>query len=96
MSDNLRPFHDRMEECFKNLKVKVEKEYGVREMVWVVPVAVRGEERDVGSIGGWSWQGPSKEPALQEEELTQGHLPVNLFPRSHPQVNARYKVSPWH
>ncbi|KFO34150.1 Dedicator of cytokinesis protein 2 [Fukomys damarensis] len=32
VSDNLRPFHDRMEECFKNLKVKVEKEYGVREM----------------------------------------------------------------
>lgn len=34
VSENLRPFHDRMEECFKNLKVKVEKEYGVREMVW--------------------------------------------------------------
>jgi hypothetical protein len=33
VSDNLRPFHDRMEECFKNLKMKVEKEYGVREMV---------------------------------------------------------------
>lgn len=39
VSDNLRPFHDRMEECFKNLKMKVEKEYGVREMVWVVPMA---------------------------------------------------------
>lgn len=33
VSENLRPFHDRMEECFKSLKVKVEKEYGVREMV---------------------------------------------------------------
>uniref|UniRef100_F6Y0J7 Dedicator of cytokinesis 2 n=1 Tax=Ornithorhynchus anatinus TaxID=9258 RepID=F6Y0J7_ORNAN len=32
VSENLRPFHDRMEECFKNLKVKVEKEYGVREL----------------------------------------------------------------
>uniref|UniRef100_H0WLI3 Dedicator of cytokinesis 2 n=1 Tax=Otolemur garnettii TaxID=30611 RepID=H0WLI3_OTOGA len=32
VSENLRPFHDRMEECFKNLKVKVEKEYGAREM----------------------------------------------------------------
>lgn len=32
VSENLRPFHDRMEECFKNLKMKVEKEYGVREM----------------------------------------------------------------
>ncbi|ELK17358.1 Dedicator of cytokinesis protein 2 [Pteropus alecto] len=32
VSENLRPFHDRMEECFRSLKVKVEKEYGVREM----------------------------------------------------------------
>uniref|UniRef100_A0A667GZB1 Dedicator of cytokinesis 2 n=1 Tax=Lynx canadensis TaxID=61383 RepID=A0A667GZB1_LYNCA len=62
VSENLRPFHDRMEECFKNLKLKVEKEYGVREMVRVVPVAGRGEERDVGSHGDCGWQGPSKEP----------------------------------
>uniref|UniRef100_A0A8C4YDA8 Dedicator of cytokinesis 2 n=1 Tax=Gopherus evgoodei TaxID=1825980 RepID=A0A8C4YDA8_9SAUR len=33
VSDNLRPFHDRMEECFKHLKIKVEKQYGVRELV---------------------------------------------------------------
>uniref|UniRef100_A0A663FCF4 Dedicator of cytokinesis 2 n=1 Tax=Aquila chrysaetos chrysaetos TaxID=223781 RepID=A0A663FCF4_AQUCH len=33
VSDNLRPFHDRMEECFKHLKVKVEKQYGARELV---------------------------------------------------------------
>uniref|UniRef100_A0A8C4XMD9 Dedicator of cytokinesis 2 n=1 Tax=Falco tinnunculus TaxID=100819 RepID=A0A8C4XMD9_FALTI len=32
VSDNLRPFHDRMEECFKHLKVKVEKQYGTREL----------------------------------------------------------------
>uniref|UniRef100_A0A663FDK3 Dedicator of cytokinesis 2 n=1 Tax=Aquila chrysaetos chrysaetos TaxID=223781 RepID=A0A663FDK3_AQUCH len=32
VSDNLRPFHDRMEECFKHLKVKVEKQYGAREL----------------------------------------------------------------
>ncbi|XP_062909750.1 dedicator of cytokinesis protein 2-like [Mobula hypostoma] len=30
--DDLRPFHDRMEECFKQLKIKVEKEYGTREL----------------------------------------------------------------
>lgn len=50
MSENLRPFHDRMEECFKNLKAKVEKEYGVREMVRVVPAAERGE---TGRVGVW-------------------------------------------
>jgi len=31
--DDLRPFQERMEECFKQLKKKVEKEYGVRELV---------------------------------------------------------------
>uniref|UniRef100_A0A665TXD0 Dedicator of cytokinesis 2 n=1 Tax=Echeneis naucrates TaxID=173247 RepID=A0A665TXD0_ECHNA len=31
VTDDLRPFHERMEECFKQLKKKVEKEYGVRE-----------------------------------------------------------------
>lgn len=33
VTDDLRPFHDRMEECFKQLKIKVEKEYGTRELV---------------------------------------------------------------
>ncbi|XP_069755178.1 dedicator of cytokinesis protein 2-like [Narcine bancroftii] len=32
VTDDLRPFHDRMEECFKQLKIKVEKEYGTREL----------------------------------------------------------------
>lgn len=72
MSENLRPFHDRMEECFKNLKLKVEKEYGVREMVRVVPVAGRGEERDVGSHGDCGWQGPSKEPDPGEPSCNLG------------------------
>uniref|UniRef100_A0A667G9B7 Dedicator of cytokinesis 2 n=1 Tax=Lynx canadensis TaxID=61383 RepID=A0A667G9B7_LYNCA len=87
VSENLRPFHDRMEECFKNLKLKVEKEYGVREMVRVVPVAGRGEERDVGSHGDCGWQGPSKEP-------DPGEPSCNLGPSQSPQVNIRFKVSP--
>uniref|UniRef100_A0A670YV74 Dedicator of cytokinesis 2 n=1 Tax=Pseudonaja textilis TaxID=8673 RepID=A0A670YV74_PSETE len=33
VSDSLRPFHERMEECFRHLKVKVEKQYGIRELV---------------------------------------------------------------
>ncbi|KAM9795094.1 dedicator of cytokinesis 2 [Neosynchiropus ocellatus] len=32
VSEDLRPFHERMEECFKQLKKKVEKEYGAREL----------------------------------------------------------------
>uniref|UniRef100_A0A803TE08 Dedicator of cytokinesis 2 n=1 Tax=Anolis carolinensis TaxID=28377 RepID=A0A803TE08_ANOCA len=33
VSDSLRPFHERMEECFRHLKAKVEKQYGIRELV---------------------------------------------------------------
>ncbi|XP_076861923.1 dedicator of cytokinesis 2 [Brachyhypopomus gauderio] len=32
VTEDLRPFHERMEECFKPLRKKVEKEYGVREL----------------------------------------------------------------
>ncbi|TRY83827.1 hypothetical protein DNTS_031967, partial [Danionella cerebrum] len=32
VTEDLRPFHERMEECFKQLKKKVEKEYGVRDL----------------------------------------------------------------
>ncbi|CAH2276722.1 dedicator of cytokinesis 2 [Pelobates cultripes] len=32
VTGDLRPFHDRMEECFKSLRAKVEKQYGVREL----------------------------------------------------------------
>ncbi|XP_068596608.1 dedicator of cytokinesis protein 2 [Brachionichthys hirsutus] len=32
VTDDLRPFHERMEECFKLLRKKVEKEYGLREL----------------------------------------------------------------
>uniref|UniRef100_A0A673VVA9 Dedicator of cytokinesis 2 n=1 Tax=Salmo trutta TaxID=8032 RepID=A0A673VVA9_SALTR len=32
VTDDLRPFHERMEECFKHMRKKVEKEYGVRDL----------------------------------------------------------------
>ncbi|NWT06378.1 DOCK2 protein, partial [Mionectes macconnelli] len=34
VTEDLRPFHERMEQCFKQLRVKVESQYGVREMVF--------------------------------------------------------------
>ena len=67
VSENLRPFHARMEECFKNLKVKVEKEYGVREMVRLVPKA-----RGVKWVG-WGRENEetrAKEPALERDLRT--------------------------
>lgn len=33
MTEDLRPFHERMEQCFVQLRAKVESQYGVREMV---------------------------------------------------------------
>lgn len=45
MTDDLRPFHERMEECFKQLKKKVEKEYGVRELVG--STEAQGEKEEV-------------------------------------------------
>lgn len=42
VTEALRPFHERMEACFKQLKDKVEKQYGVRAMV---SGAGRGDRR---------------------------------------------------
>ncbi|NXD71584.1 DOCK2 protein, partial [Eolophus roseicapillus] len=33
VTEDLRPFHERMEQCFVQLQAKVESQYGVREMV---------------------------------------------------------------
>lgn len=33
VTEALRPFHERLEACFKQLKEKVEKQYGVRSLV---------------------------------------------------------------
>uniref|UniRef100_A0A8C4V3W1 Dedicator of cytokinesis 2 n=1 Tax=Falco tinnunculus TaxID=100819 RepID=A0A8C4V3W1_FALTI len=33
VTEDLRPFHERMEQCFVQLRAKVENQYGVREMV---------------------------------------------------------------
>ncbi|XP_062488155.1 dedicator of cytokinesis protein 2-like isoform X2 [Pezoporus occidentalis] len=34
VTEDLRPFHERMEQCFGQLRAKVESQYGLREMVW--------------------------------------------------------------
>ncbi|NXC83572.1 DOCK1 protein, partial [Cercotrichas coryphoeus] len=38
VTEALRPFHERMEACFRQLKDKVEKQYGVRAIVSSLPV----------------------------------------------------------
>uniref|UniRef100_A0A671KFL3 Dedicator of cytokinesis protein 2-like n=1 Tax=Sinocyclocheilus anshuiensis TaxID=1608454 RepID=A0A671KFL3_9TELE len=56
VTDDLRPFHERMEECFKQLKKKVEKEYGVRELV---RMKVRKQKEKEGSGRKMSQQSAS-------------------------------------
>ncbi|NXP20328.1 DOCK2 protein, partial [Scytalopus superciliaris] len=34
VTEDLRPFHERMEQCFEQLRAKVESQYGVREMIF--------------------------------------------------------------
>lgn len=41
ITEALRPFHERMEACFRQLREKVEKQYGVRAMVSGPPVGGR-------------------------------------------------------
>uniref|UniRef100_A0A803TRK2 Dedicator of cytokinesis 1 n=1 Tax=Anolis carolinensis TaxID=28377 RepID=A0A803TRK2_ANOCA len=36
VTEALRPFHERMEACFRQLKEKVEKQYGVRTLTWMI------------------------------------------------------------
>lgn len=39
VTEALRPFHERMEACFRQLKDKVEKQYGVRAIVSALSVS---------------------------------------------------------
>lgn len=99
MSENLRPFHDRMEECFKSLKVKVEKEYGVREMVRQSPW-VAGPRR-VGRAAGLHGdqghgtcprgEGPRASVAGADDP---GDPLETWFLKSHPQTNTTYEFGP--
>uniref|UniRef100_A0A8B9NE39 Dedicator of cytokinesis 2 n=1 Tax=Accipiter nisus TaxID=211598 RepID=A0A8B9NE39_9AVES len=41
VTEDLRPFHERMEQCFVQLRAKVESQYGVREMVSARVVSTR-------------------------------------------------------
>ena len=50
VTEDLRPFHERMEQCFVQLRAKVENQYGVREMVSAKVVSrVQAQPR----LSGW-------------------------------------------
>lgn len=66
VTEALRPFHERMEACFKQLKEKVEKQYGVRTMVSAARrggggCAAPAQQGHVSprQLGKWGCKGPS-------------------------------------
>uniref|UniRef100_A0A803VDB1 Dedicator of cytokinesis 2 n=1 Tax=Ficedula albicollis TaxID=59894 RepID=A0A803VDB1_FICAL len=70
VTEDLRPFHERMEQCFEQLRAKVESQYGAREMV---------------SARGWAWgwhgwggQLPPPPPGLARLRVAAGQ-PVQVW-----------------
>lgn len=58
MTEDLRPFHERMEQCFTQLRAKVESQYGVREMVSAsAQCGATGAGRGVHGLMGDTGQG---------------------------------------
>ncbi|XP_067836606.1 dedicator of cytokinesis protein 2-like isoform X2 [Heptranchias perlo] len=52
VTDALKPFHDRMEECFAQLKTKVENQYGVRDLSFFEERRGGGGGAGAGAGGG--------------------------------------------
>uniref|UniRef100_A0A8C3DW23 Uncharacterized protein n=1 Tax=Corvus moneduloides TaxID=1196302 RepID=A0A8C3DW23_CORMO len=52
VTEDLRPFHERMEQCFEQLRAKVESQYGMREMVSATAVGM-GQARLGGTGSAW-------------------------------------------
>lgn len=57
VTEDLRPFHERMEQCFEQLRAKVESQYGVREMVSAMVWGAWGRrgwgsQAEPGTMGG--------------------------------------------
>ncbi|XP_050829832.1 dedicator of cytokinesis protein 2-like isoform X1 [Serinus canaria] len=64
VTEDLRPFHERMEQCFEQLRAKVEAQYGVREMMFFEDRR-SGRPRSIAWVPDWdqlSHAGASTEP----------------------------------
>uniref|UniRef100_A0A8C9N4Y0 Dedicator of cytokinesis 2 n=1 Tax=Serinus canaria TaxID=9135 RepID=A0A8C9N4Y0_SERCA len=60
VTEDLRPFHERMEQCFEQLRAKVEAQYGVREMVSATTL---GTGRQGWAVPWTSQQGAAAAPS---------------------------------
>ncbi|NXJ84132.1 DOCK2 protein, partial [Trogon melanurus] len=54
VTEDLRPFHERMEQCFEQLRAKVESQYGVREMICFEDRR-SGRPRSMAWGSEWEW-----------------------------------------
>uniref|UniRef100_A0A8C2T3V7 Dedicator of cytokinesis protein 2-like n=1 Tax=Coturnix japonica TaxID=93934 RepID=A0A8C2T3V7_COTJA len=78
VTEDLRPFHERMEQCFVQLRAKVESQYGVREMISF-------EDRRSGRPRSVTW-GPDWErlSRARDRRVRRGGTSLIPTPRSHP------------
>ncbi|XP_009892091.1 PREDICTED: dedicator of cytokinesis protein 2-like [Charadrius vociferus] len=91
VTEDLRPFHERMEQCFVHLRAKVESQYGVREMVCFEDRR-SGRPRSVAWGSDWdrlSHAGDRRPAALLASLYAKLHL---RGPSSHDTMVA---LSPW-
>ncbi|XP_068800108.1 dedicator of cytokinesis protein 2-like isoform X2 [Struthio camelus] len=73
VSEDLRPFHERMEQCFGHLRAKVESQYGVREMVSF-------EDRRSGRPRSVAW-GPERDRLSRAGDSAEAALTARPGPR---------------
>uniref|UniRef100_A0A8C3E0E4 Uncharacterized protein n=1 Tax=Corvus moneduloides TaxID=1196302 RepID=A0A8C3E0E4_CORMO len=67
VTEDLRPFHERMEQCFEQLRAKVESQYGMREMVSATAVGM-GQARLGGTGSACTEAPPTPKPAPRPSE----------------------------
>nr|XP_032645881.1 dedicator of cytokinesis protein 1-like [Chelonoidis abingdonii] len=85
VTEDLRPFHERMEQCFVQLRAKVESQYGLRELPFL-------EERRGGRPHSKLW-GPETEPPSRPHQDSTEPLPsrksVSCAPERPPEAEER-------
>ncbi|CAM5142296.1 unnamed protein product [Natator depressus] len=64
VTEDLRPFHERMEQCFVQLRAKVESQYGLRELPFL-------EERRGGRPHSKVWGPETEQPSRQHRDSTE-------------------------
>ncbi|OWK56746.1 Dedicator of cytokinesis protein 2 [Lonchura striata] len=81
VTEDLRPFHERMEQCFEQLRAKVESQYGVREMMFFEDRR-SGRPRSIAWVPDWDQ--PSHAGARQVGSAAPSDAPAGPWPSPAP------------